>query len=89
MVVPVKDAQLYKSLVRVLQHVTITRPELAYSVNKVFQSMQKPTNGHWKDVKRILRYLRVTMDYGIHLKKTAKLSLVWFYDTNKSSNPDN
>ena len=46
MVVPVKDAQLYKSLVRVLQHVTITRPELAYSVNKVFQSMQKPTNGH-------------------------------------------
>ena len=31
--------------------------------------MQKPTNEHWKTIKRIFRYLRATMDYGIHLKK--------------------
>ena len=31
----VEDAQLYKSTVGALQYVTVTRPELAYNVNKV------------------------------------------------------
>ena len=60
--VPVENAQLYRSTVGALQYVTITRLELAYSVNKVCQFMQRLTNEHWKAVKRILRYLRATMD---------------------------
>ena len=35
-------------------------------------------NGHWNVIKCILRYLRATMDYDIHLKKGSKLSLVGF-----------
>lgn len=31
----VKDIQFYRSIVRALQHITITRPEIAFSVNKV------------------------------------------------------
>ena len=45
MVVPIEDAQLYRSIVRALQYV-VTRLELAYNVNKVCRFMQKPTNGH-------------------------------------------
>jgi len=48
---------LYRSIVRALQHVTITRPELNYSVNKVCQFMAQPLLAHWQAVKRILRYL--------------------------------
>ena len=40
--------------------------------------MQRPTHRHWKAVKCILRYLRATMDYDIHLKKVVELSLVGF-----------
>ena len=88
MTVLVKDAQLYKSIVGALQYVIVTRPKLSYSVNKVCWFMQKPTNEHWKAVKRILRYLRATMDYDIHLKKAAKLSLVGFSGANWGSNPN-
>ena len=76
--VPIENAQLYKSTVGALQYVTVTRPKLAYSVNKVCQFMQRPTHRHWKAVKCILRYLRATMDYDIHLKKVVELSLVGF-----------
>ncbi|KAL6336283.1 hypothetical protein AAG906_014452 [Vitis piasezkii] len=86
--VPVENAQLYKSTVGALQYVTVTRLELAYSVNKVCQFMQRLTNEHWKAVKCILRYLRATMDYDIHLKKAVELSLVGFSDADWGSNPD-
>ena len=88
MAVPIEDAQLYKSIVGALQYVIVPRPELSYSVNKVCWFMKKPTNEHWKAIKLILRYLRATMDYGIHLKKAAKLSLVGFSGANWGSNPD-
>lgn len=86
--VPIENAQLYRSTVGALQYVTVTRPELAYSVNKVCQFMQRPTDEHWKAVKRIPRYLRATMDYGIHLKKAAELSLIGFSDADWGSDPN-
>ena len=86
--VPIENAQLYKSTIGTLQYVTVTRPELAYSVNKVCQFMQRPTDEQWKTVKRILRYLRATMDYGIHLNKVVELSLIGFSNADLGSNPD-
>ena len=50
--------------------------------------MQRPTDEHWKAIKRILRYLRATMDYEIHLKKAAKLSSVGFSDADWGLDPD-
>ena len=61
---------------------------MAYSVNKVCGFKKKPTNEHWKVVKRILRYLRATMDYDIHLKKGSKLSLVGFSYAKWGSDPN-
>ncbi|KAL6334751.1 hypothetical protein AAG906_021410 [Vitis piasezkii] len=55
----------YRSVVGALQYITITRPEIAFSVNKVCQFMQKPLDTHWKVIKRILRYLNGTTDLGI------------------------
>ncbi|KAL6331208.1 hypothetical protein AAG906_009636 [Vitis piasezkii] len=69
-------------------HYTEVQPELAYSVNKVCQFMQRPTDEQWKTVKRILRYLRATMDYGIHLNKAVELSLIGFSNADWGSNPD-
>lgn len=54
---PVENVQLYRSVVGVLQYITITRLEIVYSVNKVFQFMQSPKTEHWVAIKRILRYL--------------------------------
>ena len=66
---PFEDPQQYRSIVGALQYLTITRPELAFSVNKVCQFMHEPLEDHWKAVKRILRYLSGTVNCGIHLSR--------------------
>ena len=80
--------KLYRSIVGALQYVTITRLEIAYSVNKVCQYMQAPLESHWKLVKRILKYLKRTLHHRLHLRKFPTLDLVEFCDANWASNPD-
>lgn len=43
---PFSDPKLYRQVVGSLQYATITRPYIAYSVNRVFQFMHSPTNRH-------------------------------------------
>lgn len=73
---PFDDGKLYRSIVKGLQHATITKPETAYSVNKVSQFIQSPLNSYWKAVKRILCYLKGTITYGLKLSRSNQLNLV-------------
>ncbi|KAK6131700.1 hypothetical protein DH2020_034567 [Rehmannia glutinosa] len=84
------NVQLYRSTVGALQYVTITRPEIAFSVNKVCQFMQRPLNSHWKSVKRILRYLSGTVNHGLHFTpdKSLQFNLVGYSDADWASNCD-
>ncbi|KAK8664822.1 hypothetical protein V6N13_084595 [Hibiscus sabdariffa] len=59
------DIQLYRSTVGGLQYICLTRPDIAYAVNKVSQYMNHPHETHWKAVKCILRYLNGTLQYGL------------------------
>ncbi|XP_019432502.1 PREDICTED: uncharacterized protein LOC109339501 [Lupinus angustifolius] len=82
---------LYRSIVGALQYATITRPDLAYSVNRVCQFMGNPLDRHWVAVKRILRYLQGTL--GIHLKVVVSVSslpitLTGLCDADWATDPD-
>ncbi|CAL8153025.1 unnamed protein product [Prunus armeniaca] len=59
------DPTLFRSIVGALQYLTFTRPDLAYFVNSVCQYMNQPTDLHWHLVKRILRYVQGTLEYGL------------------------
>lgn len=85
---PTIDGSLYRSVVGALQYITITRPDITFSVNKVSQFMQSPLDTHWKAVKRILRYLAGTSKHGLHLTKSDHLNLVGFSDSDWASDPD-
>ncbi|KAL9659049.1 hypothetical protein QQ045_018615 [Rhodiola kirilowii] len=49
-----------------LQYLTITRPDIAYSVNFISQFMSQPRTSHLVAAKRILRYVKGTIDYGLY-----------------------
>jgi hypothetical protein len=52
------DATRYRSIVGALQYLTLTRPDIAFVVNKVCQFLHYPIDAHWAAVKRILRYIK-------------------------------
>ncbi|KAL5775315.1 hypothetical protein ACOSP7_012872 [Xanthoceras sorbifolium] len=88
---PVSNSTEYRSVVGALQYATITRPDIAYSVNRVCQFMQYPLDEHWKAVKRILWYLQGTLTAGLHftrLNSVSSLNLVAYSDADWASNPD-
>ncbi|KAI5355626.1 hypothetical protein L3X38_008521 [Prunus dulcis] len=66
---PLADPTMFRSLVGALQYLTFTRPDLAYAVNHVCQYMNNPTEVHYFLVKRILRYVQGTLEYGISFTK--------------------
>jgi hypothetical protein len=59
---------------------TLTRPDILFSVNKVCQFLHAPTIVHWATVKRILRYVKHTTKLGLKIGKTTSLMVSGFSD---------
>ncbi|KAJ7560517.1 hypothetical protein O6H91_04G133400 [Diphasiastrum complanatum] len=78
------DITLFRSLIGSLIWLTITRPDISFSVHKLSQAMQNPTIHHSKMSKRVLRYISSTFDYGL-LYKSEDLSIVGYSDSDFAS----
>jgi histone deacetylase 1/2 len=83
-----EDATKYRSIVGALQYITLTRPDLAFAVNKVCQFLHAPTTAHWTAVKRILRYVKGTSDFGIKITKSPSTLLSAFSDADWAGSVD-
>lgn len=75
------DATNYRKIVGSLQNLTVTRPDVAYAVNRLSQFMHKPTEKHLQSLKRVLRYLKQTIHYGLFLKRGQPITLSAFSDS--------
>ncbi|RWR76373.1 putative polyprotein [Cinnamomum micranthum f. kanehirae] len=85
---PLPDASEYRSAVGALQYLTWTRPDIAFAVNQVCRFMHNPTTNHWTAVKRILRYIKGTINHGLSFTKSSRLTLTCFFDADWAGNPD-
>ena len=46
-----------------------TRLDIAYAVSKLSRYTSNPCQDHWKEILRVLRYLKYTQNYGLHYSK--------------------
>lgn len=69
---------LLSQLIGSFLNLTFTRLDVV--VNKACQQLQVPTKGNMQAMKRILRYLKGTMDYGLHFLQQSSLCLTGYYD---------
>ena len=74
------DSTRYRSIVGSLQYLTLTRPDISFSVNKVCQYLHAPTTSHWTTAKRILRYVKDTANLGITFQSSPSTLLSAFSD---------
>ena len=59
----------YQSVVGSLMYLaTCTRPDIAYAVGMLARFSSKPNRSHWVAAKRVLRYLKGTMNFGLFYK---------------------
>jgi hypothetical protein len=68
-----EDATRYRSIVGYLQYLTLTRPDLSFAVNKVYQFLHAPTSQQWTALKRLLRYVKYTLGHGLKIPRSSSL----------------
>ncbi|XP_048442595.1 uncharacterized mitochondrial protein AtMg00810-like [Pyrus x bretschneideri] len=83
---PLPNISYYQRLVGKLIYLTITRPDIAYSVSIASQFMHSPTMEHFNLVKRLLRYLKGSIGRGIIMKKNESTEITGYCDADWAGN---
>ncbi|KAJ4812357.1 Retroelement pol polyprotein-like [Rhynchospora pubera] len=84
---PLDDPEQYRRIVGRLIYLTITRPELCYSVHVLAQFMQSPLQAHYDAAIRVLRYLKGNPGQGVVLRADSDLRLYAYCDSDWASCP--
>ena len=79
------NAKFYRSMVGALNYLSHTRPDIAHSVSVVSRFMHNPSKHHHGAVKRIMRYVAGTIDFGIWYSKVSGFKLFGFTDSDWAS----
>ncbi|KAE8706377.1 hypothetical protein F3Y22_tig00110393pilonHSYRG00025 [Hibiscus syriacus] len=83
-----EDATMYRQLVGSLIYLTLTRPDISYAVGVMSRYMQNPKKPHLEAIRRILRYVKSTIDYGLLYKKAEDCKLVSYCDVDYAGDHD-
>lgn len=75
------DPTYFRSLAGKLQYLTLTRPDLQFSVNYICQKMHQPSVSDFSLLKRILRYVKGTTELGINIKQDCHSTLMCYSDS--------
>lgn len=84
---PLINPESYRRLVGRLIYLTITWPDLTYSVHMLSQFMHKPGKSHLDAAHRVLRYLKGTPNHGFLLPSTCNLQLSAYSNSDWASCP--
>lgn len=79
---------LFRKLVGNLRYLTCSRPDILYGVGIISRFMESPTSSHMKAAKRILRYIKGTLDYGLLYSSSKNFNLVGYSDSDWGGDMD-
>ena len=77
----VSQTEYAKIIGSVMFLMNCTRPDIAYAVSRLSRYTHNPGNEHWTALRRLLRYLKGTMDWCLHFYKFPAV-LEGFCDAN-------
>lgn len=71
-----------------LLYLTITRPDISYTLQTLIQFLQKPKVQHWQAALRILRYIKNQLGQGLLMSSQKKMKLTGFCDADSAACPN-
>ncbi|CAM8944478.1 unnamed protein product [Rhodiola kirilowii] len=80
------DQTLYRSMIGSLLCLTASRPDIAYPVGVCARYQVDPKDSHLPQVKRIIKYVCGTVEFGIWYTKDTNPYLVVYYDADWARN---
>ncbi|XP_057994321.1 secreted RxLR effector protein 161-like [Hevea brasiliensis] len=75
------DSGIYRSVIGYLLYLTASRPDIMYAKSLLSRFMHEPSQNHFKAAKRVLRYVKGTIDLGIWFKSGMEAKLVGYADS--------
>ncbi|KAJ0800855.1 putative RNA-directed DNA polymerase [Helianthus annuus] len=84
---PINQLEYSRIIGSLMYLMSYTRPDLAYAVSKLSRYTSNPSSIHSNSITRLLRYLRYTMEYGLHYYRYPAVieghcDANWISDTN-------
>ncbi|XP_052880982.1 uncharacterized mitochondrial protein AtMg00810-like [Gossypium arboreum] len=75
------DENEYQSLVGCLLYLRAARPNIMYAIILLSRFLHCCDGSHFKAAKRILRYVKETLSYGVKFEKGNELKLIGYFDS--------
>jgi len=75
------EEALYRSLIGCLMYLTTTIPDILYVVSVLSRFMNYAKEPHFKVAKRVLRYVKDTLNYGMKFSQSQDFKLQGYYDS--------
>nr|ABN08974.1 gag-pol polyprotein, putative [Medicago truncatula] len=82
------DQSLYRSMIGSLLYLTASRPDITFAVGVCARYQAEPKMSHLAQVKRILKYVNGTTDYGVLYSHSNNSQLIGYCDADWAGSAD-
>lgn len=82
------DPTMFKSRFGSLRYLIFTIPDIVYGVGLISRYMEMPKQEHFIAAKRILRYIKGTINQGLFYESSKDSKLVGYTDSDYGGDPD-
>ena len=82
------DSSLYRSMIDSLLYLVTSRPDISYSVGVCARYQANSKESHMTALKRIIKYVKTTAEFGVWYNKDTNDVLVGYSDADWARNAD-